>query len=90
MESVSPVMPGSEEIEVVLGKNQPEYIPLPAVYLDTTARPMITRWRFSYEEVLAILGGADLVMSQLTFGNPFQPIHLQLCQPDEMPILVGE
>lgn len=90
MESISPVMPGSEQIEVVLGKDQPEYMPLPAVYLDTPQRPMITRWRFSREEVLAIVAGSDLVMTQLTFGHPFQPVHLQVSHQSEMPVLVGE
>lgn len=90
MQCVSPVMPGSKEIEVILGKDQPEYTPLPAVYLDTKARPMITRWRFSAEERSAILAGADLILTQLTFDNPFQPVHLQLTYPDEMPELLEE
>ena len=90
MQPVSPVMPGSEAIEVVLGKNQPEYIPLPAVYLDTTERPMITRWRLSGEEREAINQGADIVLTQLTFGSPFQPVHIQVTDQDVMPVLVGE
>lgn len=35
MQPVSPVMPGSESIETVYGEKQQEYVPLPAVYLDT-------------------------------------------------------
>jgi len=88
MDAVSPVMPGSESIEIVLGKDQPEYLPLPCVYLDATSRPMVTRWRFSEEERAAIAAGADLVFTQLTFGFPFQPIHLQVVGRDEMPQLV--
>lgn len=90
MNPVSPVMPGSQFIEVVIGKDQPQYLPLPAVYLDTPSRPMITRWRFTAEERSAILTGADLVMTQLTFGHLFQPVHLQVSYADEMPVLVGE
>jgi hypothetical protein len=88
MMPVSPVLPGSEPIEIILGKDQPEYIPLPAVYLDTPARPMITRFRLDEEERAAIANGADIVLQQLTFRNPFQPVNLQIVRPDESPIFV--
>lgn len=88
MQPVSPVMPGSEEIEVVLGKDQPEYVPLPAVYLEGESRPMITRWRFTEEERLHIALGHDLVFTQMTFGNPFQPVHFQVVGRNEMPLLM--
>jgi hypothetical protein len=88
MNAVSPIMPGSEAIEIVLGKDQPEYLPLPAVYLNTATVPMVTRWRFTDEERAAIAAGADVVMTQLTFGQPFQPVHLQVTMPGEMPIWV--
>ena len=90
MTPVSPVMPGSEPIEVVLGKGQPQYTPLPAVYLNRPDVPMITRWRFSPEEVEAIKLGADLVLQQLTFGQPFQPVNLQVVLMDECPVFVEE
>jgi hypothetical protein len=90
MTPVSPVMPGSEPIEVVLGENQPEYVPLPAVYLDTVARPMITRWRLSVEEREAVAAGADIVLQQLTFRQPFQPVNLQIVGANECPLLVEE
>ena len=90
MQPVSPVMPGSAAIEIVLGKDQPEYIPLPAVYLDAPTRPMITRWRLTDDERQAIAEGADVVMTQLTFWNRFQPVHIQVTHPDQMPLLVGE
>lgn len=85
---VSPVMPGSESIEVVLAKDQPEYNPLPVVYLDTESRAMISRWRLTQEERLAVGFGADIILTQLTFGNPFQPVHLQVCERGEMPVVV--
>ncbi len=90
MEAVSPVMPGSAGIEIVLGKDQPQYLPLPAVYLNNPCVPMLTRWRFSDAERAQIAAGADLVLTQLTFGEPFRPVHLQVSMPDEHPILLGE
>jgi hypothetical protein len=88
MQAVSPVMPGSKSIEIVLGQNQPEYDPLPAVYLNQPGVPMISRWRLSDEERHAIACGADIVLQQLTFGHPFQPVNLQIVAPDEMPVFV--
>lgn len=84
---VSPVMNGSASIETVFGENQPEYIPLPALYLNQDNRPVITRWRFTDEEREAIANGADLVHSQLTFWHSLQPICLQVCYPDQDPNL---
>jgi hypothetical protein len=88
MEPVSPVMPGSTEIEIVIGKGQPQYLPLPAVYLNTAELPMITRWRLTDEERALVAAGADVVLTQLTFGRPYAPIHMQITPQDEMPVLV--
>ena len=96
MEPVSPVMPGSESIEVIYGESQPEYIPVPGVYLDTPAAPVLTRWRFSDEERAQIVAGADLVLTVLRFRRkdgtprPLSPVHLQVSFSDEMPVLVDE
>lgn len=95
MQPVSPVMPGSESIEIVYGANQEEYIPLPAVYLDTPSRPVITRWRLTDEERTKIAEGADIVLTLLSFSTPenprpLTPSHLQVCMPNEMPVFVEE
>ena len=90
MQPCSPVMPGSAEIEIVLGRGQKEYIELPAVYLDTPSRPMITRWRLSDQEREAMANGADIVLTQLTFCLPFRPVNLQIVGQDAMPLFVEE
>jgi hypothetical protein len=83
-------MPGSGPIEIVLGKDQPAYVPLPAVYLDTPSRLMITRWRLTEEERSEIACGADIVLQQLTFRQPFQPVNLQVVYPEDAPVFVEE
>lgn len=90
MTPVSPVMPGSETIEIVLGRGQAQYIELPAVYLNTRSRPMITRWRLSEQERLDVMAGADIVLSQLTWQQLFQPVSLQVCRRDAQPWLPEE
>jgi hypothetical protein len=87
MTPVSPVMPGGEMIETVFGENQPEYIPLPSVFLDQPNRPVITRWRLTDEEREAVLNGGDVVLTLLTFWGPLQPVHLQVCMPEQYPNL---
>ena len=88
MNPVSPVMKGSEPIERVYGADQPEYVPLPAVYLDVRSRPVITRWRMDEEERAKVAEGADVVLTILTWGHALQPSHLQITMQDEDPILV--
>ena len=88
MEAVSPDMPGSEPIEIILGKDQPEYMPLPVVYLNSPSVPMLSRWRLSEEERAAVAEGADIVLTQLTFGGLFRPVNLQIVAPDAMPALL--
>jgi len=91
MTPVSPVIPGSEFIELVLGKGQEDvYIPLPAVYLDQRDRPMITRWRLTDDERAVLAEGGDIVLTQLTWWQRFQPVHLQVVMPDDNPILLEE
>jgi hypothetical protein len=90
MTPTSPVLPGSETIEIVLGKGQPQYIPMPAVYLERPSRPMITRFRLSEAERAAIAEGADIVLQQLTFRQPFQPVNLQIVHADQFPEFVAE
>jgi hypothetical protein len=51
---------------------------------------MVTRWRFTDEERAAIAGGADIVLQQLTFRLPFQPVNLQVVNAGEWPELVEE
>jgi hypothetical protein len=83
-------MPGSEAIEVVYAKDQPDYNPLPAVYLDTPSRPVLSRWRLTHDERVSVAAGADIVLTLLSFGQPLTPSHLQVCMPDEMPVFVEE
>lgn len=85
---VSPVLPSYQEHEIVLGANQPEYTPLPAVVLESASQPMITRWRTTQEERDMIANGADIILQQLTFKSRFQPVNLQVVMPDGLPDLV--
>lgn len=61
-------------VNVILGKNQPEYQPLPVMVFDTPEREMISCWELTDEEVSEIVKNKKIYFQQMTFGNPFQPV----------------
>jgi hypothetical protein len=71
---VSPVAPGLDLPEVVYAKDQPQYIPLPAYRYDDGT--VVTRWRLSWRERLAVLFGGSIWLTLLTFNKPLQPVML--------------
>lgn len=83
---VSPVVSGYEDLEVVFAKDQPEYLPLPALCRhDSPDLPVTSRWALTDAERGKIAAGADVVLTLLTFGDPLQPITLEVLQSHELP-----
>jgi hypothetical protein len=78
MKPVSPVAYDPETrwgiSEIVFAKDQPEYIPLPALKFSDGL--VVTRWKLSWKERLHILLGGSVFLGLLTFNNPLQPIML--------------
>lgn len=86
MTPVSPVVQGFEELEVIFAKDQPEYLPLPALCRsDSPDLPVTSRWRLTPAEREKIAGGADIVLTLLTFGDPLQPITLEVLHSYQSP-----
>jgi hypothetical protein len=84
MKAVRPRVPGFENAEIVLAKDQPEYVQLPALPIDVGgARGMLTRWELTAEERAEIAAGGDLWLSQMTFGHAFHPVLLATVCPIE-------
>lgn len=69
MRPVSPVIDGYQDKEVVFAKNQPEYLPLPALVLEGEEKPVVSRWRLDDEERKRIAAGADLLLTQNIFSG---------------------
>jgi hypothetical protein len=46
---------------------------------------MSVRFRFSEAERRELAAGADLVITELTFGGKFTPLNFQIVMPDERP-----
>jgi hypothetical protein len=75
MEPASPVVNGMEEEECVYAKDQPEYLPLPALKSKHSDGRILTRWKLTAAERAALAKGADLFLEVLTFRQPLQPVR---------------
>lgn len=87
MNSVSPVLSGSEEFEVVYAANQPEYNPLPVLRTD---KALLTRWRLTPDEIQRLQNGEDLYICIMHFGGPLQPLLPIVCNEKEAQALLVE
>jgi hypothetical protein len=77
----SPVVRGFESAEIVFAKDQPEYLPLPALPVNGN-QLIITRWKLSRVERLRVLFHGDVYLWMSTFGKPLQPVKLETVVPE--------
>lgn len=63
-----------EGVDIVFGKNQPEYIPLPAKQVNDNT--IMTCWELSDEDILLINSSKKIWLGIMTFGKPLQPVLL--------------
>ncbi len=61
---------------VTFAKDQPEYIPLPALVSEDKERRVVTGWQLTWRERFRLLLTGKLFHSQLTFGQPLQPLMM--------------
>lgn len=64
----------------VIAKNQPEYTPLPAIIYDDGK--VCTEWRLTEDERQRIARGENLRLWVWTFGQPLQPVALEVTTED--------
>ena len=81
MEPYSPILEGCREI--VIAKNQPPYKPLAAVEVDNNT--ILTRWKLTWRERLIVLLCGDVYLYIMTFGQPLQPLKMQVERPSATP-----
>lgn len=78
-----PVVDGLEQHEVIYAKDQPEYIPLRCLRAKTQMREVLSRWTLTPEQRKMVAEGADIFLELSTFGEPLQPIRLQVSADPE-------
>lgn len=65
---------------IVFAKDQPQYIPLPALYDQTGL--VITEWEPTAEELDKLLCGGRVRLYVHTFRQPLQPVSLEVAEPE--------
>ena len=84
MKPTSPVALDSEDrwgvSEIVFAKDQPQYIPLPALKFQDGL--VVTRWSLSWGERIRLLLGGSVFLGMLTFNKPLQPIRISTSVED--------
>lgn len=80
MAPVEPVECPEGSRRVVYAKDQPEYIPLPAIVSPDGV--VLTEWELSAEELHTLFVGGRLRLHVLTFGQPLQPVRLEVVAPE--------
>lgn len=80
MKPVSPVAYDPETrwgvSEITFAKDQPQYIPLPALKFQDGL--VVTRWSLSFWERVAIFFGGSVYLGLLTYNHPLQPIKMSI------------
>ncbi len=78
------------EQNVVYAKDQPEYLPLPAMRTPGVDGELICCWQLSWRERVRVLFTGRIWHSILTFGKPLQPQLLQCDTPEAIEQARGE
>ncbi len=74
------IAPRTGAPEITLAEDQPEYSPLVVAVYETPqcVQLLLTRWRLEPGELARLNAGEDLYLSVMTFGQPLQPLRLQV------------
>jgi len=62
-----------KEQNIVFAKDQPEYIPLPALKIESPYGEVISCWKLSFKERLEVLFKGKIWLSLVTFNKPLTP-----------------
>lgn len=63
---------------VVFAKDQPEYLPLPALKIDSPNGEVVTCWKMSFKERIKVLFTGKVWMSLMMFDKPLTPSYLSV------------
>jgi len=80
-----PVLLGEKIAHIVFAKNQPQYLPLPA--LRSKAGVVTTRWRMSWRDRLLALWTGNVYVQASTFNHPLQPLRVMIVAPRKEDVL---
>ena len=75
------------EQTVVYAKDQPQYLPLPAMVDNNNNGMVISCWKPSFRDRLRVLFGAKLWVSLMMFGKPLTPSKFSFKKSDHIIIV---
>lgn len=78
----SPVIKGFEDLEIIIVKDQPEYLSLPSIFLGDKVGTIINRWKLTWKERIRIFLKGDLYLEIMTFNHFLLPIRPSVEAPE--------
>ena len=63
---------------VVFAENQPEYIPLPALKINSQQGDIISCWKMGFKERVIVLFTGKIWLSLMSFNNPLVPCFMSV------------
>jgi hypothetical protein len=67
---------------VVFAKDQPEYMPLPALKIDSPQGEVISCWGMSFKERVKVLFIGKIWVSLMSFNKPLTPSYISVNRKD--------
>ena len=79
-----PVAPRVGAPEVMMAQDQDQYLTVCVALITYSdqSQAVMTRWRLSDEERALIAAGNDVYLTLMTFGQPMQPITMEIGPPE--------
>lgn len=71
---------------IVLGKNQPQYSPLPALRCDDANGTVWACWQLDANDISDLIKNRRIWVGQLTFNQPFSPQMVTTSVPLEVAV----
>ena len=78
------------EANALFGRDQKEYLPLPALRKESEPGEVVSCWKATWRERLLILVTGRVWLGVLTFGRPLQPQRLTARKREVVPPWYGK
>jgi len=67
---------------IVFAKDQPEYMPLPALRIDSPQGEVVSCWKMSFKERIKVLFFGRVWLSLMSFNKPLTPSYMSVNRKD--------
>jgi hypothetical protein len=67
---------------VIIAKDQPEYMPLPALRIDSIQGEVVSCWKMGFKERIKVLFSGRVWLSIMSFNKPLSPSFMSVNRKD--------